>query len=251
MRRLIIVANWKMHKTTEESLEFIRNFKVNTEVEVAIAPPFTSLGILAVYLKDTKIKLAAQNMYYKSKGAYTGEVSPVMLVDLGCEYVILGHSERREHFKEDDALINKKIKAAFEHGLVPILCVGERWEQREAGQTFHILKQELHLDLGGLTDEQVGRMVIAYEPIWAIGTGKTASPQDAEEGAEFIRKVVMDLYGKEAAQKMRVQYGGSVNPNNIKELLNCPNVDGALVGSASLDPQTFAKIIQGAEDLLG
>jgi len=254
-RRPIIAANWKMHKTIKEAQAFIEGFldlvKEIKQAEIVIAPPFTALGLLKHTLRNTAIKLAAQNMHFEEAGAYTGEISPVMLKDLGCEYVIIGHSERREHFKEDDELINKKLKAAFEHALVPILCVGESLAQRRAGQTEAVLERQLRADLRSIKKGQIAKLVIAYEPIWAIGTGETALPQDAQAGARFIRKVIAKLYDEVTAQSVRIQYGGSVKPENITEIIKKPDIDGALVGGASLDPNAFAQIIKRVERVKG
>lgn len=251
MRQKIIVANWKMYKTKEEALDFIQKLKEKVvgiqKIEIAIAPPFTLLALLRQELEGTEIKLAAQNVYFEREGAYTGEISPPMLKDLGCEYVIVGHSERREYLQETDELINKKLVAAFAFSLVPILCVGESLVQRRSGKTEMVLKLQLQADLRGLKQEEVARMVIAYEPIWAIGTGETALPQDAEAAASFIRQVISSLYDKEVAESVRIQYGGSVKPENIPELIRQPDIDGALVGGASLDPIIFAEIIKRAE----
>jgi len=251
MRRKIIVANWKMYKTREKALDFLQKFKEKVQgiqkIEMVLAPPFTLLELLKRGLEETEIKLAAQNVYFEKEGAYTGEISPVMLKDLGCEYVIVGHSERREHFHETDELINKKLRAALEFSLIPILCVGESLTQRRLGKMEMVLKLELKADLFGLKQEEVANMVIAYEPIWAIGTGETASPQDAEAASSFIRGVLSSLYNKEVAESVRIQYGGSVKPENIQELIKQPDIDGALVGGASLDPVAFAEIIRRAE----
>ena len=250
-RRPIIAANWKMHKTIKEAEEFLQRFSERVKeikhTEIVIAPPFTTLSPLKNMLKGTTLKLAAQNMHFEKKGAYTGEVSPVMLNELGCEYVIIGHSERREHFKEDDELINRKLKAAFEYVLVPILCIGESFAQRRAGETEAVLARQLRADLRSIKREYIEKIVIAYEPIWAIGTGETASPEDAQAGAKFIRKVIKELYDKATAQSVRIQYGGSIKPENISEIIKQPDIDGALVGGASLDADAFAEIIKQTE----
>jgi len=260
-RRPIIAANWKMHKTIKEAEAFIKDFLALVEeikkTEIVIAPPFTALAALQKQLTSLQVhkaagpqpqlKLAAQNVHFEEAGAYTGEISPMMLKELGCEYVIIGHSERREHFKEDDELINKKLKASFEHSLVPILCIGESLSQRRAGQTQAVLERQLRADLRSLKKEQIEKAVIAYEPIWAIGTGETASPQDAQVGAEFIRKVIAELYDEATAQSARIQYGGSVKPENIEEIIKQPDIDGALVGGASLGADAFAEIVKEVE----
>ena len=246
-RTPLVAANWKMHKTLGEARAFLREFLPRTQgvkgVEIAIAPPFTALAAVSEALQGTSVRLAAQNMHPEPQGAYTGEISPVMLRDVGCHYVIIGHSERRQHFGEDDAFINRKLLAAFEHGLVPILCVGETLEERRAGQTERVLERQLKGALQGAPREHVQRLVIAYEPVWAIGTGETASPDDAQQGARFLRDLVAKLYDETTAQSVRVQYGGSVKPDNARALMAQPDVDGALVGGASLDPEQFAQIV--------
>lgn len=249
-REPIIAANWKMHKTIPEAREYARIFRELVAglsgVEIALAPPFTALAPLGEELKGSQIKLAAQDAWHEAQGAYTGEISPLMLKALGCRYVIIGHSERREHFKESDELINLKLKAAFAYDLIPILCVGERLEERQAGRTAAVLEGQLRADLVGLAKGDLARLVIAYEPVWAIGTGETASPQDANEGAKFIRTLVASLYDEATSQSVRVQYGGSVKPENIAELMTQEEIDGALVGGASLDPVAFAEIVKRA-----
>ncbi|HIC95028.1 TPA: triose-phosphate isomerase [Candidatus Bipolaricaulota bacterium] len=258
MREPIIVANWKMHKTIAEAREYVRRLRPLVEgldrdrdrIEIVLAPPFTSLATVAGELQGqgtgTEIKLAAQDMWYEPWGAYTGEISPLMLKDLGCSYVILGHSERRGHCHETDELINLKVGAAFAHGLIPILCVGERLEERRAGETEAVLERQVRAGLAGLNAEQVARMVIAYEPVWAIGTGETASPQDADAGARFIRGLVAELHDERTSRALRVQYGGSVRPENISAMMRQEEIDGALVGGASLDPETFAELVRRA-----
>lgn len=247
MRQAIIAGNWKMHKTTLETAEFIKQFKPPvkgvTHCEIVLCPPFTSLELLAAELNGTNIALGAQNMHWEEKGAYTGEVSAAMLKAAGCKYVILGHSERREYFKESDEMINRKVKSALKAGLVPILCVGERLDQREAGTTRQVIETQVTGCLAGINSGDVSRMVIAYEPVWAIGTGKTASSKDAEEVTSYIRQVVKELVGLDAAEAIRIQYGGSVKPENAAELMAMANIDGALVGGASLDPTSFARIV--------
>jgi len=251
-RQPIIVANWKMHKTIAEARDYLRRFKElltgSLEIEVGIAPPFTALAIVGEGLEGTKFQLTAQNMWHEAEGAYTGEVSPLMLKELGCKYVIIGHSERRSYFHEDDGLINKKLHAAFRHGLLPILCVGEKLEERRSGETEAVLERQVKAALSGLARDQVAKMVIAYEPVWAIGTGETASPEDANAGAKFIRELIAQLYDRPTAEAVRVQYGGSVTPENVADLMRGEEVDGALVGGASLDPVKFAAIVKEAAD---
>ncbi len=253
MRNPIIAANWKMNKTKGETLEFAGKFIQQIgEVrvtEMAIAPPFTSLDALGQAVKGTEVKLAAQNVYFEKKGAYTGEISSVMLKELGCEYVIVGHSERRGLFGETDQSVNRKLKAVFGSSMIPILCVGENLEQRKADRMEAVIKRGLVEGLKGIEAEQISEMVIAYEPIWAIGTGQTASPKDADAGVKFIRELIGEMYSLEVAQSLRVQYGGSVKPHNVAEIMSMPDVDGALVGGASLDPESFAAIIKKVEEM--
>jgi len=247
MRRPVIAGNWKMFKTGADALEFVEKFKALAagaeHCEVVLCPPFTALGVLAAALAGSKIALGAQNMHWEAEGAYTGEVSPGMLKAAGCKYVILGHSERREYFAETDEIINRKIRAALQGGLLPIFCVGEKLEQREAGTTFRVIKTQLEGGLAAVPGSDVSSLIIAYEPVWAIGTGKTASSKDAEEVISFIRATLVDLYSEAVAQAVRIQYGGSVKPANASELMSMPNIDGALVGGASLDPDSFAQIV--------
>lgn len=248
MRQQIIAGNWKMHTNLAEATILVEGLKQalsesNTEREVVVCPPFTGLSTVCDLAEDTAIRVGAQNMHYEEKGAFTGEVSPVMVADLGCHYVILGHSERRQYFGETDELINKKIKAAFQNDIVPILCVGESLEQREANETQAFIDSQLDAGLVDLTAEQVGQMVIAYEPIWAIGTGKTATAEQAGEVCTAIRGKVKALFGQEAADAVRIQYGGSVKGSNAKEILSQPDIDGALVGGASLKVEDFMAII--------
>lgn len=246
MRKPIIAGNWKMNKTSKEAAQFIIEFRdkaKDAKCEVVICPTFTSLAQVITLVENTEIKVGAQNMYYEESGAYTGEVSPTMLRELGVKYVILGHSERRQYFKEDDEVINKKVKAAFIYDLVPILCVGETLEERESGKTFDIIKNQLTLDLESVDAENVSNMVIAYEPIWAIGTGKTATAKDANDVIAFIRRTVTELCGSDAGENVRIQYGGSVKPTTIKEQMAQSDIDGALVGGASLNADDFAQIV--------
>lgn len=244
MRRPFIAANWKMNKTIEETKSFLNEFipliKDIKDIDIVIAPPFTSLLTAASMLKDTNIKLSSQNVFYEEKGAYTGEISPVMLADIGCRYVIIGHSERRQYFHETDEIVNKKIRAAKKHNLDVIMCIGESLEEREAGKTFDVLKREIE---EGLKDILSDGIVIAYEPIWAIGTGKTATTEQAQEAHKYIRERLASLYG-DKANGIRILYGGSVIPDNIDSLMACNDVDGALVGGASLKADSFAKIVK-------
>ena len=255
MRTPLIAANWKMHKTRPDARSFLLTLKPSVasieNVDMAVAPPFPILDTVAELIAGTPIALAAQNVHPEPEGAFTGEVAPPMLAELACRYVIVGHSERRELFGEDDPFVNRKLRALYEHRLTPILCVGESLEQREVNETDAVLARQLRDGLEGLTADQVARLVIAYEPIWAIGTGRTASPDDAESGAGFIREQIADLYDDETAQSVRIQYGGSVKPDNTYDLMSQPNVDGALVGGASLDPEAFAGIIHETQRTLG
>ncbi len=249
MRIPFIAGNWKMHKTPEESIKLakeIDNFlqeNQEIDVDVLICPPYTSLYLLNKELKDRKVLLGAQNMSYEDEGAYTGEISPLMLKDMDIEYVILGHSERRQFFSENDEIINKKIKKAIEHNLKPILCVGETLEERESGKDKEKVKNQIIADLENIDKEKAADITIAYEPIWAIGTGKTASSDDANDMIKYIRSILKELYDEETSETMRIQYGGSVKPHNIKELMNKSDIDGALVGGASLKSEDFNKII--------
>lgn len=250
MRKPIIAANWKMYKVIKEAESFAAEFPLDTElyqeVEVVICPPFTALQVVGAALRGTGIKLGAQNLYPKEQGAFTGEISPVMLKDLGCTYVILGHSERRHILGEQDAFINEKVKAALRHELIPILCVGETLEQRQQGKTEEICRRQLAGGLAGVDAAALASLVIAYEPVWAIGTGVNASAQDAEETIAFLRHVIAEGWGKEAAAAIRIQYGGSVKPQNVQQFMDCEDIDGALVGGASLEVDSFYAIIQGA-----
>ena len=244
MRKPFIAANWKMNKTLEETQAFINEFvplvKDVKDVDIIIAPPFTSLYVASKLLKNTNVQLASQDVFYEDKGAYTGEVSPVMLTDAGCVHVIVGHSERRQYFKETDEILNKKIKAAKKHGLGIIFCIGESLEEREAGKMFEVLKREI---MEGLRAVPYEGLVVAYEPIWAIGTGKTATTEQAQEVHKYIRERLGDLYGG-AASLIRILYGGSVTPDNVDALMACEDVDGALVGGASLKADSFAKLVK-------
>ena len=249
MRKQIIAGNWKMHTDLAEATILVEGIKAAlTEGEVSrdvvVCPPFTGLSTVADLIEDTEVRLGAQNMYFEPKGAFTGEVSPLMLTDVGCHYVILGHSERREYFGETDALINQKIKAAFQYDLIPILCVGESLAQREANETQTFINSQLTAGLADLTAEQVSQMVIAYEPIWAIGTGKTATAEQAGEVCTAIRAKVAELFDKETAEVLRIQYGGSVKGSNAQEILSQLDIDGALVGGASLKADDFMAIIK-------
>lgn len=249
-RKPIIAANWKMYKTPDEGKIFAEGFSLDTaiaqEVEVVICPPFTVIPAIGEVLKEKGIKWGAQNLYPAVEGAFTGEISPLMLKDLGCTYVIIGHSERRQIMGETDDFIRKKVIAAFTYDLLPIFCVGETLEQRKANQTEEVCSNQILQGLDGIKSEDIARMVIAYEPVWAIGTGVNASPEDAEKTIAFLRQLISEKWGKEAGEAVRIQYGGSVKPGNIKELMNCANIDGALVGGASLKVDSFYEIVRCA-----
>ncbi len=250
MRTPIIAGNWKMFKTVPEAKSFIEEIKGKAEVagvESVICAPFTNLPALVEAVKGTAIKIGAQNLHFEDDGAYTGEISGIMLKDLGVDYVIIGHSERRAYFAESDEIVNKKAHAAFKHGITPIICVGEKLEEREADQTKAVCKVQTEGALKGLTAEQVAQAVIAYEPIWAIGTGKSSTAQDANEVISYIRELVKGLYGQSVSDAVRIQYGGSVKPENVVEYMGQSDIDGALVGGASLQPTSFVQLVEGAK----
>lgn len=248
-RKPIIAGNWKMFKTVSEAVSFVNEVKGSTVegVESVICSPFTNLPALVEAAKGTDVHVGAQNLHFEDNGAFTGEISGVMLKDLGVEYVIIGHSERRAYFAETDEIVNKKVVAAFKHGLTPILCVGEKLEEREAGQTKDVCKVQTEAAFAGLSAEQAAQVVIAYEPIWAIGTGKSSTAEDAQDVIGYIRQLVSGLYGASVADAVRIQYGGSVKPNNIAEYMAQPDIDGALVGGASLEPASYIQLVQGAK----
>ncbi len=249
-RKLIIAGNWKMNKTVAEARELVGDLKRELanikEVDVVVAPPFTALSDVSKGILDSNIKLAAQNMSEHNFGAYTGEVCAGMLKEFSVRYVILGHSERRQYQKESDALIAKKAAAVHGASLKPIICVGETLAEREGGQTEKVLETQVRGSLAGLTKEQAVETVVAYEPVWAIGTGKTATTQQAQDAHAFIRGLLAKMYDEATARKIRIQYGGSVKPANAKELMSQPDVDGALVGGASLEARSFADIIKNS-----
>lgn len=248
MRKKFIAGNWKMNKDLTGSIELISGLKkelenLNNPPEIAICPPFIALETANALLKNSNIKLGAQNMYFEENGAFTGEISAQMLKSVGCEYVILGHSERRCIFKETNETINLKVKKAIESGLKPIFCVGETLEEREKNITEKIVETQIITGLKNISENEALSITIAYEPVWAIGTGKTASPEQAQEVHFFIRKLIEKLYSKKAADSITIQYGGSVNASNAKDLLSMPDIDGALVGGACLKADSFAAII--------
>ena len=246
MRKPIIAGNWKMNKTPSQGVELVNALKplvADAACDVVVCPPFVCLAAVGEALKGSNIRLGAQNMHFAEKGAFTGEISADMLKELGVEYVIIGHSERRQYFAETDETVNRKVTFALEKGLTPIMCVGESLEQREAGVTDAFVSGQVEAGLMGLTAEQVKKVVIAYEPIWAIGTGKTASKEDANATIGVIRKTIERIFGKEAAEAIRIQYGGSMNAKNASELMSMDEIDGGLIGGASLKPEDFAKVV--------
>ena len=250
MRRPIIAGNWKLNKTIGQAVDFVVELQSlvdeTGDVEVVVAPAFTALSAVANALNNSSIGVSAQDLYWENSGAFTGEISAEMIVDSGCSYVIVGHSERRQFFGETNQSVNQKMKAALESGLVPIVCVGEMLEDRESGKTKKVVTNQLVDGIDGLSKTDILRTIIAYEPVWAIGTGKTASPDQAQEVHSLIRSVIATSYSDQVAESVRIQYGGSVNPSNAAELLSKPDVDGALVGGASLDADSFAEIVRAS-----
>lgn len=245
MRTPIIAGNWKMHYTIDEAVKLVEELKPlvkDAKCEVVVCPTFVCLDAVKKAVEGTNIKVGAQNMHFEENGAYTGEIAPSMLVELGVKYVIIGHSERRQYFAETDETVNKKTLKAIEHGLVPVVCVGESLEEREQGVTIDLVRLQTKIALKDVKAEDAKKVVIAYEPIWAIGTGRTATSAQAEEVCAAIREVIAEVYGQEVADEVRVQYGGSVNGGNANELFNMGNIDGGLVGGASLKPE-FASIV--------
>ena len=246
MRKKVIAGNWKMNMLPNEAIEFINEFAPlvkDTKNEVVLCVPYTDLFYVLLNTQGTNIKVGAQNMHFEENGAYTGEVSAKMLKSIGVKYVIIGHSERRAYFAETDETVNKKVKTALENDLIPIICVGETLEQRENGKAEEIITTQTRLALNGLTSEKVEKVIIAYEPIWAIGTGKTATSEDANESVKWIRKEISKIYGQNTAERVIIQYGGSVKSSNAKELFSTSDIDGGLVGGASLKAEEFAKIV--------
>jgi triosephosphate isomerase len=247
----LMTGNWKMNKTVEEAVDLVKQLKVTISgvkgVEVAVAPPFTALYAVSKELKDSTIHLAAQNMFWEEKGAFTGEVSPLMLKETGCAYVIVGHSERRQFFGETDEMVNRRMKRVIAHGMKPIFCIGETLKEREENRTFSVVQRQIEGGLKDIKENEVKNVVIAYEPVWAIGTGKTATPQQADEVHRFIRQKLEKLTSRGVAEAMRIQYGGSVTPENIKGLMDQGDIDGALVGGASLKSDSFSRIVRFRE----
>ena len=248
MRRPLIAGNWKMNNNSTESVELVSQLREMVSeaenVEVVIAPPYTALSSVAVALKGSNIFLSAQNTFWEESGAFTGEISPSMLKDIGCQYTIIGHSERRQYFGETNEMVNKRLKAALKASLTPIVCIGETLEEREAGKTLAVIEQQVREGLNGLSSEEMDKVVIAYEPVWAIGTGKTATPDQAQEVHHFIRKQIAQIFGERIAENIRILYGGSVKPDNIDQLMAQRDIDGALVGGASLKADSFARIVK-------
>jgi triosephosphate isomerase len=249
-RKLIIAGNWKMNKTAAEALDLLRGLKIELasikEVDIVVCPPFTALSEVSKSILDSNLRLGAQNMSENNVGAYTGEIAAVMLKEFSVRYVILGHSERRQYQKEPDALIAKKALAVHAASLKPIVCVGETLAEREGGRTEQVLESQVRGSLAGLTKEQMAETIVAYEPVWAIGTGKTATTAQAEETHAFIRQLLGKLFDETVARRVRIQYGGSVKPSNARELMSQPDVDGALVGGASLEVRSFTDIVKNS-----
>lgn len=246
LRKPLIAGNWKMYKTVAEAVETARELvqcTATANVNVMIAPPFTALAPVAEVVKGTSVFLGAQNLFWKDEGAYTGEISPAMLSDIGCQYAIIGHSERRQYFGDTDESVNAKIRAALQHQLIPVFCVGETETQREAKETFSVLDKQVTKGLEGFSSEALGVLVVAYEPVWAIGTGKTATTDQVQEVHAFLRSLIEKRFDNLLAKTVKILYGGSVKPDNVTEIMNMPDVDGALVGGASLSAKVFNSII--------
>ena len=248
MRKPIIIGNWKLNKTIGEAVAFVISFRSLiadvTDIEIVVAPVFTGLSAVAETLADGNVRLAAQDVFWEDSGAFTGEVSPRLLREVGCDYVIIGHSERRQYFGETDENVNRKAKAAHAHDLIPVICTGESLEEREAGKTGTVITHQLLNGIDGLSAEQIAATVIAYEPIWAIGTGHNATPDQAQEVHALIRSLLSEIYSVDVASQVRIQYGGSVKPDNATALIAQADVDGALVGTASWEAESFAQIVK-------
>ena len=247
-RTPLIAGNWKMYKTTPEAVDtaqqLVELVADSAGVDIMIAPVFTALDPVSRVVRNSRVAMGAQNLYWQKEGAYTGEISADMLVAAGCQYVIIGHSERRQYFGETDEAVNKKIRAAITANLIPVFCIGETESERESGNTFSVLDKQVKDGLEGKVVEDLGSLVIAYEPVWAIGTGKTATSDQAQEAHKYIRSLIEGLFGTTLAESVRILYGGSVKPANVSELMAMPDIDGALVGGASLDPESFSKIVK-------
>ena len=252
MRTPIIVGNWKLNKTVREAVGLVDSLQLlvaeATDVEIVVAPVFTGLTAVAKALAGGNIRLGAQDVFWEDSGAFTGEVSPGMLKDVGCDYVIIGHSERRQYFSETNETVNRKAKAAHAHGLIPIICAGESLEEREAGETEAVVKDHILNGIDGLTADQIVSTVIAYEPVWAIGTGQNATPDQAQDVHALIRSLLSEIYSADVAWQVRIQYGGSVKPDNAATLIAQPDVDGALVGTASWEAESFAQIVNAVNE---
>lgn len=254
MRRFLIAGNWKMNCGPYDAAELLegltsRSAEISNEVDVLVCPPFVSIGMAVKYLYDTDIQVGAQNLHFEENGAFTGEISGSMIAESGCNYVIIGHSERRQYFGETNETVNKRVHKALEHKLAPIICVGESLEQRQKEEHFELVNTQITKALTEVSAKDVPDVVIAYEPIWAIGTGETATPEQAQVMHEYIRTVLNDLYDEDTADHINILYGGSMKPGNAKELLSQPDVDGGLIGGASLDAESFSEIISIAEEL--
>ncbi|MCQ9205465.1 MAG: triose-phosphate isomerase [Omnitrophica bacterium] len=250
MRKPFIAGNWKMNKTIRDSIELVNSLRRELldieNADIIVCPPYIALSEISDLVVDSNIGLGAQNVYWEESGAFTGEVSPLMLKDAGCRYVIIGHSERRKYFSETDEAVNKKIKASQNVGLIPIVCVGETDEERESKKTTSVVESQLQGGLKGLDSESVSKLIIAYEPVWAIGTGKTATPEQAQEVHRFIRDWLRNNYSSDVAENVRIIYGGSVKPSNTKDLIKQSDIDGALVGGASLESSFFGEIVKNS-----
>jgi triosephosphate isomerase (TIM) len=253
MRKPIIAGNWKLNKTERETVELVTEVRKALldvkDVDIVVCPVFTSLAVVKDLLLDTDIGIGGQNLYWEDSGAFTGEVSAPLLKDIGVSYVIIGHSERRQFFGDTNVTVNKKIIAALKHGLTPIVCVGENLEEREGDKTFDIIQSQCEESLKNFTDDEIKKMIIAYEPVWAIGTGKTATPDQAQEVHKFIREIITKTHSEEVSTAVRIQYGGSVKPENTAELMAQADIDGALVGGASLKSESFVQIVKNAQSI--
>ena len=247
-RRILIAGNWKMNKTATEAAALVTEIKRDVfdvdNVDILVCPPFTALAVVGDVVRDSNVSLGAQNMYFEDKGAYTGEISTAMLKDCGCTHVIIGHSERRTIFNESDETINKKVKKALEADLIPVLCIGEKLEEREANKTFEVITNQLEGDLAGIDSDNIKKIIIAYEPVWAIGTGKTATSEQAQEAHAFIRNLIKEKYDSVVADGIIILYGGSMKPANVEELVSQPDVDGGLIGGASLEAASFVELVK-------
>ena len=247
-RRILIAGNWKMNKTATEAAALVTEIKRDVfdvdNVDILVCPPFTALAVVGDVIRDSNVSLGAQNMYFEDKGAYTGEVSTTMLKDCGCTHVIIGHSERRTIFNESDETINKKVKKALEANLIPVLCIGEKLKEREANKTFEVITNQLEGDLADIDSDNMKKIIIAYEPVWAIGTGKTATSEQAQEAHAFIRNLIKEKYDSSVADGIIILYGGSMKPANVEELISQPDVDGGLIGGASLEAASFVELVK-------